>query len=123
MLLGMAVSPIYCIPLGTFAGNFGGPSHCGKLSSMVEAVAVCWSAVAYFVGGFVIQRFGWNLFFLILTFASLIGALSMIWFQYLEMPPETLPKPMPDACTEQHDENDSIELIPQAPASTSTETV
>lgn len=84
-ILGMSVSPVYNIPMGLFSGQYGGPKHCGKLSSLIEAVSVCISAVAYFAGGIVLQRFGWNAFFIVITASSVLGTVAMCLFQLLEV--------------------------------------
>ena len=83
-IFGVSISPVFNIPIGVFASSFGGPKHCAKLSSIVEAVAVGFSAMVYLVSGIILERYGWSTFLAIIAALCGVSVVTMFLFQLLD---------------------------------------
>jgi len=81
---GFAISPAYYIPMSVFSISFGG-KHCGLLVGMIDALAYFGAMIFDFVGGAVANKEGgWQDFLLILIGTSVIAAITMIVFLYVD---------------------------------------
>jgi len=84
MLFGLAIAPCYYIPMSVFSVDFGG-KHCGVLVGIIDAIGYLAAMVFDFQGGAVADGpDGWQQFLIILFYVSLIGALTLTLFLFLE---------------------------------------
>ena len=83
-LFGFAISPSYYIPMSVFSINFGG-KHCGLLVGLIDALAYLGAMTFDFIGGEVANKEGgWHDFILILIVTSIISAVIMVTFLYVD---------------------------------------
>jgi sugar phosphate permease len=81
---GFAISPAYYLPMSVFSISFGG-KHCGLLVGLIDALAYFGAMIFDFVGGAVANKEGgWQDFLLILIVTSVMAAVIMITFLYVE---------------------------------------
>ena len=83
-LFGFAISPSYYIPMSVFSINFGG-KHCGLLVGLIDALAYLGAMTFDFIGGEVANKEGgWQDFISILIVTSIISAVIMVTFLYVD---------------------------------------
>ena len=83
-VFGFAISPAYYIPMSVFSIRFGG-KHCGLLVGLIDALAYFGAMVFDFVGGAVANKEGgWQDFLLILIVTSILAAIIMTTFLYVD---------------------------------------
>lgn len=83
-LFGFAISPSYYIPMSVFSINFGG-KHCGLLVGLIDALAYVGAMMFDFIGGEVANKEGgWQDFISILIVTSIISAVIMVTFLYVD---------------------------------------
>ena len=83
-IFGFAISPAYYIPMSVFSISFGG-KHCGLLVGLIDALAYFVAMIFDFVGGAVANKEGgWQDFISILIVTSIIAAITMIIFLYVD---------------------------------------
>ena len=83
-VFGFAISPSYYIPMSVFSINFGG-KHCGLLVGLIDALAYFGAMTFDFIGGEVANKEGgWQDFLLILIVTSVLSAVIMVTFLYVD---------------------------------------
>lgn len=66
LTIGICYSPPHYIPAGVFVSGFGG-KYTGTLFTIIEGPGLIGAVVFDMMAGFILERFGWTLFFLILN--------------------------------------------------------
>ena len=72
------------IVIGVFAVDFAGPNHSAKLASLLDILGYAAATTFDFVGGELIDKVGWELFFGVLTIGSIMSLVCQVPFQILE---------------------------------------
>ena len=79
--LGVTLAPSYYLPMSIFSIEFGGP-HCGLLIGLIDATGYLASMSYQYVGGRMVDSWGWPSMLTLLFACSLIAIVVTIWFSF-----------------------------------------